>query len=657
MHERAAWGRFNLSTYNAQARARTPSPGECCVAVAHGYDARSLRETNPRPWLAYEVIPVKEALLRRYEFDAFMVPYVLVGIQRQPRLSNASLKLLSAEPMVKVLFCDVDNPDHSEWTEADLARLPELYRTTPILRTTAIHDTKRGYRIVQPLEVAVPVSQIEAITYAWYDQLEDQGIRPDRNCVDWPHHFRAPRVIRDGARFEPRHMLVDQMAAATIDVVAPPERRQTRIRCGTSSNKSRSGLARAKQRCTGEPSFWKHIEILRRTGITAFNTFHEVQRDLVHARWLEGASQAECEQWMIDYVSRFEHQSGTLKEDPTKAMAEITRTIRSRYAAGPCLQPVRRRRGISRRVWLRLFDATKALPDRNRYAQLQFLFDLVLEFKTRRQLELDLPRERIKNFLGAHGGTYQERLQFALDLGVVVDCGGRPRPGKCRRFRICVDLDESDDYPTVDHALADSDMSFLSRHMRERKVLANVTNGRDVSLEKRSGRRRSKCCSGSSERRSSPSRSIHHELSRETDLILGNEEVDLVDLLPDTAADGMTEPTPPRCLTFIRSVGAQQADEPVERLFHDSVVASSSCGCPASISGDPRECPILSIVIECAKARVGRGRSQQHDDDGETATESGARAPPECWPLTRHDTGPCPHGAPSVRCSARMSGG
>ena len=53
-----------------------------------------------------------------------------------------------------------------------------------------------------------------------------------------------------------------------------------------------------------------------------------------------------------------------------------------------------------------------------RYRQLQFLFDLVTEFKSRGCDELDLPRERVKNFLGAHSGTYQRRIEFAKTAGI-----------------------------------------------------------------------------------------------------------------------------------------------------------------------------------------------------------------------------------------------
>lgn len=155
----------------------------------------------------FEVLPLEAALARRYDTDAHLVTYVLhdratgAPVRRQPRVNKGGIAWLTAEGLdadCEVLFCDVDNPGHADWTAALRAELDRQLAELPVLATCGVYLTAHGYRLVQPLDEPVGVGEVERYIDAWLDELEAAGVAADTHCRDWTRHYRLPHVRRGG---------------------------------------------------------------------------------------------------------------------------------------------------------------------------------------------------------------------------------------------------------------------------------------------------------------------------------------------------------------------------------------------------------------------------------------------------------------------------
>ncbi len=195
------------------------------VAVAPSKFARGLDATGRRVSADYEVLDLTDALTRIYPTDAHLVTYVIPGATHQPRINKPGLAFAPAIPEVGVLFCDVDNAEHAEWTDALMARAREEDDSLPVLASAGVYYTLHGRRIVQPLATPIAVSAVEAYLVRWLRDLENAGIAVDWACRDWTRHFRLPHVWRSRRAYRSPRVALDRMrpiVLASIPFVAEP---------------------------------------------------------------------------------------------------------------------------------------------------------------------------------------------------------------------------------------------------------------------------------------------------------------------------------------------------------------------------------------------------------------------------------------------------
>jgi hypothetical protein len=130
------------------------------VAVAPNKFARGFMGPDSDAPAVYEVLPLEDALLRRYNTDAHLVTYVIDGAQRQPRINKPGLPYFPRRVTVSVFFCDVDNPDHRRWDRALIDEAHRQYVELDAFKTAGIYLTAHGRRIVQPIAEPIKGSQL-----------------------------------------------------------------------------------------------------------------------------------------------------------------------------------------------------------------------------------------------------------------------------------------------------------------------------------------------------------------------------------------------------------------------------------------------------------------------------------------------------------------
>ncbi len=172
-----------------------------------------------------EVLELVDALNRTYRTDALLFTYVLPGYSRQPRVAKDSVGWLASEvstvPVTTAFFADVDNPGHADWTDEYRAEFERLWLTAPSLQTAGVYHSRRGWRVVQPLERPIPVTESEAYLHRWMRQLDAEGIRLDHACKDWTRYFRMPHVLRDGKPYRSPVVRLERMAPIALDPIDP----------------------------------------------------------------------------------------------------------------------------------------------------------------------------------------------------------------------------------------------------------------------------------------------------------------------------------------------------------------------------------------------------------------------------------------------------
>lgn len=173
---------------------------------------------NSRPVTAdFAVTELRNALTAAYSTDAHLVSYVVrehgAPLVRQPRIRKDGLPWMLAQGYrvtVDVLVADCDNPGHASWASPEVA-CSEAARVAELLGTAGVYVTAHGLRLVQPLDVALPVELTEPTMRGWLHELEGQALAPDWACVDWTRHMRLPHVRRDGRPYRPPAVLLEQM--------------------------------------------------------------------------------------------------------------------------------------------------------------------------------------------------------------------------------------------------------------------------------------------------------------------------------------------------------------------------------------------------------------------------------------------------------------
>jgi hypothetical protein len=176
---------------------------------------------------SFEVLNVTDALGREYATDAHLVTYVVtqagVPLEHQPRVNKPALDWIyeqGFEVSADVLIADVDNPDHRPWDDASRAMFDQLWAAPPTpLTTCGLYLTKHGYRLIQPLDEPIAVSELERYIVAWHVELEAAGVDVDQRCRDWTRLYRLPHVRRDGKAYVSPFVDLDRMQPRTVEPV------------------------------------------------------------------------------------------------------------------------------------------------------------------------------------------------------------------------------------------------------------------------------------------------------------------------------------------------------------------------------------------------------------------------------------------------------
>jgi hypothetical protein len=193
------------------------------VAVAPTKFAKGFDGTGREVPDAYEIVDLRAALERVYTTDAHLVTYVVEGAAHQPRLNKPGLPYFDRQVLTTAFFCDVDNPEHGEWTDELLERASIQTESLDVLRTCGIYHTAHGRRIVQPLESPIPVTKVEPYLRRWLLALESDGLAVDWACRDWTRHFRLPHVKRNGRMYQSPVVDLDNMVPIALDPIADEE--------------------------------------------------------------------------------------------------------------------------------------------------------------------------------------------------------------------------------------------------------------------------------------------------------------------------------------------------------------------------------------------------------------------------------------------------
>jgi hypothetical protein len=189
------------------------------VAVAPNKFARGTDGSGRDVPRAYEVRELCEALTREYRTDAHLVTYLVPGAARQARVNKPGLAGLPEMPVVEAFFCDVDNPQHAEWTAESTEQAIAQESELSVLATAGVYFTAHGRRIVQPLAEAIPVDCVEPYLQRWLLGLEAAGLAVDWQCRDWTRHFRLPNVRRGGRDYRSPRIALERMRPLVLEPI------------------------------------------------------------------------------------------------------------------------------------------------------------------------------------------------------------------------------------------------------------------------------------------------------------------------------------------------------------------------------------------------------------------------------------------------------
>lgn len=187
------------------------------------------------------VLGVEAAFARRWASDAHFVPYVLFGpngdpLSTQPRVNKGGLAWVLAQGYAvraRSAWADLDNPGHAPWSEAMTDAAFEQARTVEALRTGPWYFTGRGRRVGVLWDRWVDVGELERMLDAWHDELEKQGLAPDRSCRDWTRLYRCPWIVREDGLVQRQLAWLDGAAEVAPPAVDPARPRWVRPKAAT----------------------------------------------------------------------------------------------------------------------------------------------------------------------------------------------------------------------------------------------------------------------------------------------------------------------------------------------------------------------------------------------------------------------------------------
>lgn len=163
---------------------------------------RALADDRAIPFL--EVLPLKEALSRRFDYPALFVGYHIEGEDKLPRLRKSDERLIQAkgrQVAVSVLAVDYDRPkvegQKDPWEDSEqpwdvLAKLGDA----PDLWPTAFYSTLHGARLVYVLRRQITTREAEELYGRLLDRLKDLGIDSDEQTKDWTRLFSLPFITK-----------------------------------------------------------------------------------------------------------------------------------------------------------------------------------------------------------------------------------------------------------------------------------------------------------------------------------------------------------------------------------------------------------------------------------------------------------------------------
>jgi hypothetical protein len=122
--------------------------------------------------------------------------------------------------------------------------------------------------------------------------------------------------------------------------------------------------------------------------------------------------------------------------------------------------------GLSQNEMAVLLHVTSPLAGRDRYRQLQFLFDLVTAYKTANTHELELPKRTLVKMTAIHSGSYARRLALAETSGLIVCVNPRRSRRHPRRYRLTMHFESPGTVTSLAAGLRGRDLTFLSKHLQ-----------------------------------------------------------------------------------------------------------------------------------------------------------------------------------------------
>lgn len=191
-------------------------------------------DANP---LKYPVMTFREALLGRYDYDAYYQPCHVPGEgDAQPRYRKAAAA--EANVQMTAVFVDYDLPGHRPWQSRDEERrtCKALYESAGHsgLPSPAVYSTSRGCRLAWPLAAPIKGNLAESWLSAFRAYIKPrvaaEPLIMDENAGGWNRLYRLPHVKRDGDYWVPGYLSLFSFEALHWMPVTPLEDEEIRKR-------------------------------------------------------------------------------------------------------------------------------------------------------------------------------------------------------------------------------------------------------------------------------------------------------------------------------------------------------------------------------------------------------------------------------------------
>ena len=187
------------------------------------------QETPPG---VHPVMPLVEALSKRWDTDAHFVPYRLVGEDGTeypdcPRLKVETLPHLGDYGVRAVFDVVVADIDHADTHRKKSAQPPQEWRdrmwaaAQAACPTAAIYETRGGLRIIAALPRTMEVQEYQQYAKEFRQFLREQGLEGVDEIIAWSQCYRLAYVVRDGQRTEGLRAIIREPVYAPMQRPAP----------------------------------------------------------------------------------------------------------------------------------------------------------------------------------------------------------------------------------------------------------------------------------------------------------------------------------------------------------------------------------------------------------------------------------------------------